>query len=78
VAGKDDMGGAAASRLSGGTVLGAGLGTQTATTGSATGSTSNANAAAGADFIAAQSNTAFSVTSSTVQPTSIANYAVCL
>jgi microcystin-dependent protein len=78
-AGKDDMGGAAASRLSGGTVLGAGLGTQTATTGSVSGSTSNFNAAAGADFVAVQSNTAFSsVITSTVQPTIIANYAVCL
>jgi microcystin-dependent protein len=78
IAGKTNMSGSDRGNLTGGTVLGAGLGTQTATTGSATGSTSNFNAAAGADFIAAQSNTALSVTSSTVQPTSIANYAVCL
>jgi microcystin-dependent protein len=77
-AGKDDMGGAAASRLTGGAVLGAALGTQSSTTGSATGSTSNANAASGGDFTAAQSNTAMTVTSSTVQPTLIGNYAVCL
>jgi microcystin-dependent protein len=80
-AGKDDMGGSAAGRLSGGTTLGAGLGAQTHNHSGSTMDGPNADnlAANGADFFAANVShvhTLHIASDTNVQPTFILNYII--